>query len=811
LPSELVERLADDMVRRWQQGQRPRVEDYLGRHPELAGWPGAALELIAEEISLRHEHGEDPVLADFPGRFPQWGAQVRALLSCHTVMAGGPAACFPSVGESLGEFDLLAEIGRGGHARVFLARQPDLADRLVVLKLGPRVGREHLSLARLQHSNIVPLYSAHDFPASGLRGLCLPYFGGATLDHLAAAMAAVPPGARTGNDLVAALAGLQEAAPGGVAVGGPACRFLERAGYVEAVCWLGACLADALHYAHERGLVHLDLKPANVLLAADGQPMLLDFHLASRPLARGAGPARLGGTPGYMAPEQESAVQAVAAAAPLPGAVDGRADIYSLGRLLCELLAGRLPPVGEEARWVRRHNPHATAGLADLLGRCVAADPGDRYLAGELAADLRRHLADMPLRGVPNRSVAERWRKWRRRRPFALPVLVLGLLVAAPCVLVAGHLRRQGAHGEAVLREGQERLDSRHYAGALESFRHASALAGDLPWRPELGRAARRGRELAERAAAADQLHALCERLRPLYGVDGLPAGQARAAAGHCRALWGQRELIHRLLAGQADRALESQVRADLLDLAIVWAHLRVRLGDDPAARREALQTLDQAEALLGGSCVLRLERRALGKADAGPSNETPPRTAWEHYVVGRAHLAAGDCAAALAEMDRAQALEPRAVWPTFHKGCCAYRLGRFDDAVTAFSICLVLEPGSAWCAYNRALAYAELGRTESALADHDRALRLDPHFAAAALGRGMLHHRAGRHAQALADLGRARREGLDSAALHGGLALVHLALEDREAARDCATRALRRDPACPQALGVLRRLGERR
>ena len=98
-------------------------------------------------------------------------------------------------------------------------------------------------------------------------------------------------------------------------------------GYVEAVCWIGACLADALHYAHERGLVHLDLKPANVLLAADGQPMLLDFHLAQPPLRPdGPPPEWLGGTPAYMAPEQQEALAAVRQGRPVPAAVDGRAD-----------------------------------------------------------------------------------------------------------------------------------------------------------------------------------------------------------------------------------------------------------------------------------------------------------------------------------------------------------------------------------------------------------------------------------------------------------------------------------------------------
>src|SRR5262249_6955160 len=119
---------------------------------------------------------------------------------------------------------------------------------------------------------------------------------------------------------------------------------LAGASYVQAVCRIGACLADALHYAHERGLVHLDLKPSNVLLAADGQPMVLDFHLA-RELVRPDGevPLWLGGTADYMSPEQRAALGAVQQGRKVPLTVDGRSDVYSLGVMLYEALGGSLP------------------------------------------------------------------------------------------------------------------------------------------------------------------------------------------------------------------------------------------------------------------------------------------------------------------------------------------------------------------------------------------------------------------------------------------------------------------------------------
>jgi tetratricopeptide (TPR) repeat protein len=788
----LIERLGDEMARRWRAGEQPLIEEYLARHTELAEHPEAALELIAEEIYLRAEAGQDLDPAEFGRRFPQWRRQVQALLECHqliTTQIGPPR--FPASGETLDDFRLLAELGRGAHGRVFLARQAALADRPVVLKLAPGSAREHLSLSRLQHTHIVPLYSVHDFPERGLRGLCQPYFGGASLADLLRVLEPIPPGERTGLDLLRALQRPPLANPkletqnpkqipnpnGGnpkppsagvsdfgssefgfvsdfgfrisdlVPVKGPACQFLARATYPQAACWMGACLADALHYAHERGLLHLDLKPSNVLLAADGQPMLLDFHLAHPPLAAGAtAPFGLGGTPGYMAPEHQAALTAATERRDVPRAVESRADVYALGVLLYGALGGIVPvPAERPAQQLRRRNPGVTVGLADLLSRCLAADPAARYpSAGDLAADLRRHLANHPLQGVANRSPAERWRKWRRRRPHALWPLVLLLLSAVAAGLLGAHYILETRAAETVLHQGQDHLRQHHYDEARDAFRYGTALLSDLPFGVALRQQLQDGIEQAERGQAAGELHQLCERLRPLYGADFLPADQARAVVDHCQALWQKRDLIAHHLASHPASDSDS-IQADLLDLAILWANLRVRLAppnETPAAHQEALAVLAQAEALFGPSCVLCQERRihalALGQTDvataaAQQGATLAPRSAWEYFALGRASLQAGDLAQAAAQLDRAVQLQPQGLWPHFYHGLCAYRLGQYQDALVDFAGCVVLAPGSAACYYNRGRAYGALGRLERAQQDYDRALQLDPALKAAA------------------------------------------------------------------------------
>ena len=300
----------------------------------------------------------------------------------------------------------------------------------------------------------------------------MPFLGGATLASVLARMGDQPMTNRTGQSLLDALDAAQNEVPLRVPGRSGYLRALAGASYVEAVCWLGACLADGLQYAHERGLVHLDVKPSNVLLAADAQPLLLDFHLALHPLSAGlAAPEWLGGTPQYMSPEQAHACEAARRGRSIPEAVDGRSDLYSLGRLLYFALCGRedgpvLP--------LDRCNPQVSAGLSDIVHKCLEARPEDRYPdAASVAKDLRRHLAHLPLEGVPNRDPRERWRKWRRRRPNA--ALWMGLLLAlagAGAMVVAGAVDRY-REAQGALTEGQEQMQRRAYPEALHTLARA--------------------------------------------------------------------------------------------------------------------------------------------------------------------------------------------------------------------------------------------------------------------------------------------------------------------------------------------------
>jgi tetratricopeptide (TPR) repeat protein len=262
----------------------------------------------------------------------------------------------------------------------------------------------------------------------------MPYFGRVTLDRLLA-----EPGAKTaatGADVLAALDRLEPA----TGPDAPTARStFARLPYARALAWWGARMAEALAHAHERGVLHRDVKPSNVLVTADGLPMLLDFNLARDPRSDAGGPS-LGGTVAYMAPEHLDAL-----ADGDDARVDGRADVFALGVLLFEALTGRRPfpsPIGassvaealrhaadsrrKASPSIRETHPEVPAAMEAVVLKCLAVDPAGRYRsASALAADLQAVAEDDPLRHArePFASRALRWSR-RHRWPIVLAVLV---------------------------------------------------------------------------------------------------------------------------------------------------------------------------------------------------------------------------------------------------------------------------------------------------------------------------------------------------------------------------------------------------
>ncbi len=367
------------------------------------------------------------------------------------------SADLPQPGDRLDDFDLVRLLGAGSFGRVFLARQLSLG-RLVALKVTSGRGHEARTLARLEHDHIVQVFSEVVEPHRGLRLLCMQYVSGTTLGKVIEALARRDRHEWTGR---AILDVLDAAECDSVPLNAAALRdreLLAGSDFVEAACWLGARLAEALAHAHGLGVLHRDVKPANVLLNRYGRPLLADFNVSSyappHSMASpsggdgrgtgsdGEGESPLGGTLAYMAPEHLDAFTADRAAAPV---VDERSDIYSLGVVLYELFTGRLPFAGLGSRRVdmasivremaeqRRAGPPelpaetgASGPVTCLIRRCLSPDPDQRpQPASELARsldgcrELRRVEKALPHAGPLTRGLS--------RMPFALGFLLLML------------------------------------------------------------------------------------------------------------------------------------------------------------------------------------------------------------------------------------------------------------------------------------------------------------------------------------------------------------------------------------------------
>jgi serine/threonine protein kinase len=445
----LIELIKVDMEYRREPGRRLRpIDEYLAEFPELAT-DGAPCDLVYEEIHLRRQAGEAVEAESYFQRFPRQANELRRLLgvqeaarSSSLTRARDRAAL--NAGDQIDDFDLLTLLGTGAYAQVFLARQRSM-QRLVALKAAAERGDEPQTLAQLDHPHVVRVYDQRPVPDRGLHLLYMQYVAGGSLQDVLELVRQVPDDQRSGRILLDAIDRVMAARGESPPVGSTLRERLARMRWPEAVCWLGARTASALGYAHRQGVLHRDVKPANVLLTPEGAPKLADFNISFSSKVEGASPeAFFGGSLAYMSPEQLEAFNPAHPRA--PNDLDGRSDLYSLGVVLWELSTGYrpFPPEALAEDWSdtiagmtadRRDGPDESAsslpvdsprGFAETLRTCLASEPSQRPGSGEELArelDLCLHPDARALLYPPTTG----WRALVRRMPI-LTIFVVGLL-----------------------------------------------------------------------------------------------------------------------------------------------------------------------------------------------------------------------------------------------------------------------------------------------------------------------------------------------------------------------------------------------
>jgi serine/threonine protein kinase len=401
-----------------------------------------------------------------------------------------------SSGKRLGDFELLSEIGRGGMGVVYEARQVSLKRRVALKVLPPALGmsaqakqrfeREAQAAAKLHHTNIVPVHAIGE--DGGHHFYAMDLIDGQSLDRVLREMvdegtnplmeATVTQTVTELRPQVAATSSQDQAATSlsDTTAGGRE--------WFDTVAKLMAEVADGLHYAHRRGVIHRDVKPANLMLSREGYLSITDFGLAR--LLGEPGMTVSGsflGTPAYMAPEQ-IAVGRIK--------VDHRADVYSLGAVLYELLTMQRPFAGQTREQVlaavmtndprppRRFNNKIPLDLETICLKALEKDPDRRYgTAGELAHDLRQYL-QRGLIAARRAGAVRRAVKSIRRHPGVatgvVGVVLVGLMGALAWRALAQRNFQQAQHAIA---EARHYIDLGEYRAGLERADSALALNPD--------------------------------------------------------------------------------------------------------------------------------------------------------------------------------------------------------------------------------------------------------------------------------------------------------------------------------------------
>ena len=822
---------ADEHRRR---GLAVRADRYFRLYPGVSDcdW---AWEIVAAELQSRSQHGDDASWDAFAAQFPTLWQRVRRELAEDRPVGGQRPDTGLEDGELIDDFEIVSLLGQGGHARVYLARQRSL-DRLLALKVSPQEGDEGRALARLSHPHIVAVFSESIHEQRKL--LAMQYVPGKTLAAWVRERQRIDVRNWRSGQLLSWLE--RDLSPLARSASTPglhdAGQLAGHLSFVPAMCEIITGLAQALDHAHRHGVLHRDVKPANVLLDVTGRALLTDFSVAARQDHDGRPASRLGGTTSYMAPEHLQAMESW-----LPGNaedVDTQSDLYSLGVVFFELLCGRRPfaNVDSTANGVNQaiaarmtaapelpQLTGATPALRAIVRRLLAPQRRDRYgSTAELLEDLRRWREDRPPRFAPDPSLAERIRRWSRRHR-------IGVAVAAAATLLSSSLLVGGVVSDvARLRRADQLIDAadrglqqRQFAAAALRLGEAEGvLSQPSTLFPDLLTDGRRQRAESRLAVTRENvarhefrqfdLDLAAARSASFAGLmsGGVDGGEVEQRAARWlqriqESGWdnlaplstldddGRRRLQEAVTELILLRCLAAELEGDPPEQAAAGGMLEHHV---PAVHRQ----LPLIQSMLAGASVSRAELASQGSE-------------FELYLCGLVAAARGDYASGARYFDQSLSLQPSGspprFWAAFSLGYCLQKLDRATEAVACYGQCIGLRPDFAWPRYNLALVFISSEQWDPARRALEEAISLDPQLSQAHADLGAVLFQLQRYKQAISCCDKALELGLATSPLYANRAASKAALNDLTGARQDLQAALRLDPNNQTARASLQKI----
>jgi len=628
----------------------------------------------------------------------------------------------------LGDFELIREIGRGGMGVVYEARQVSLKRRVALKVLPPVIGltrqarqrfeREAQAAAKLHHTNIVPVHAIGE--EDGHHFYAMDLIEGQSLDRVLHEMVDEGSNAllaetvtRAASELPTKLAAPSETKAATTSAGDATTSLGETSAgsrpWFDTVAQLISEVADALDYAHGRGVIHRDIKPANLMLSREGRLCITDFGLAR--IAQGPGMTvsdSFLGTPAYMSPEQIAAGRVK---------LDHRTDVYSLGAVLYELLTLQRPFVGEsreevlsaimakDPRSPRKLNGKIPQDLETICLKAMEKDPDRRYdTAGELAQDLRQYMHG-GLITARRAGPLRRFGKSVRRHPVVATIVVAAVLLAGIGSLTV-RLGRQKETADALRAVAETR-------NLIHAGRYSDAL---------------------RQAHAAYREHPQMAELRLLRGYALIQLGRLREAVG------------------QARRRLESDPDDWVAHTTLLHAALKGDFLDSEKLNVPIEEHLRAVETLAPESAHVYFLRALSAELDAAESFsllnkalELDPGHADALVVRINMFVHQGNFEAALLDCERLTVVRPRSSQGRRLTAYVYRRQLELESALATINQAVDLEPEMPSNYHQRAAVYQLMGRTEEAFEDRTRTVEMASRIGWHYQNRSWLHETLGR------------------------------------------------------------------